>query len=212
MEDRPIAERVVRYVLTISEEEFAALSVSRLAQIFKVDRFKLSREFKQQTEMKLEEFLFREKMTRAALMLLAYRDITVREVAERIGFCTYDYFIRVFRQFFGVVPGRFREYKIPRSGGDRRNGKKDRRQRILKGKIPESGNRRKNKSERRKGTADRRNQNGNDNNQKIENLAETLDSQKGLEKNVMKEQEAGNGKLCKNCYFRRFALNYDDWK
>ena len=109
MDDQLIAERVIRSVLTMSAEEFPALSVTKLAKDLALDRFKLSREFRQQTGMTLEDFLFKEKMTRAAFMLLAYRDISVKEVAERIGFCTCDYFIRKFRHYYGIVPGKYKQ-------------------------------------------------------------------------------------------------------
>ena len=82
MEDNTISQQVIRHVLTMVDEEFAGLSVGKLAQLFEMDRYKLSRQFKSQTGMTLEEFLYKEKMTRAALLLLAYRDITVKKVAE----------------------------------------------------------------------------------------------------------------------------------
>ena len=82
MEDNTISQQVIRHVLTMVDEEFAAISVGKLAQLFEMDRYKLSRRFKNQTGMTLEEFLYKEKMTRAALLLLAYRDITVKKVAE----------------------------------------------------------------------------------------------------------------------------------
>ena len=132
MDDKPMVERIIQYVLTMADEEFAGLSVGKLAQLFEMDRYKISRQFKSQTGMTLEEFLYKEKMTRAALLLLAYRDITVKKVAERIGFCSPDYFIRKFRQFYGVVPGKYSEFKAKRSGiRDRRQGVIDRRQKMV---------------------------------------------------------------------------------
>ena len=106
-----IYDRVVQYVLTVADEEFAALSVSILADSFQIDRYKLLRHFKRQTGMTLEDFLFKEKMGRAAFLLKAHGDITVKEVSRRIGFCTCDYFIRRFREYYGVVPGRYRDFK-----------------------------------------------------------------------------------------------------
>lgn len=202
MDDKLMAERVIKYVLTMTDEELSALSICKLARELDIDRFKLSREFKRLTDMGLEDFLFKEKMTRAALMLLAYQDITIKEVAERIGFCTCNYFIRKFRQFYGTVPGKYKEYKTPRSGlEDRRSGLKDRRQKNNKNNIPNKGNRRTGQEERRSGRKDRRKQH---NDQPGSNQNPGMRTGTG--------QKVVNGSSCENCYFRKFALNFDDLK
>jgi len=94
--------------MSASDKEFANLSVTTLAYSFKINRCKSSRQFKQQTDMTVEEFLFKEKMAREVLLLKTAEEITVKEVSERIGFCTSDYFIRKFRKFFGIAPGRYK--------------------------------------------------------------------------------------------------------
>lgn len=106
-----LSDQVIKRVITVTDDEFADLTVSRLAIWFKIDRTKLSRQFKQSTSMTLEQFLFKQKMARAAFLLNADGNITVKEVSGRIGFCTSDYFIRKFREHFGVVPGRYRDLK-----------------------------------------------------------------------------------------------------
>jgi AraC-like DNA-binding protein len=102
---------VIQYVVSVPDEEFAELSVSRLATHFKISRYKLSRQFKREKKMTVEEFLFREKMTRAAVMLTTEEGIRVKDVPDRIGFCTSDYFIRKFREYYGIVPGKYKEFK-----------------------------------------------------------------------------------------------------
>jgi two-component system response regulator YesN len=114
MENENVSELVIKYVMTVTDRKFAGLSVGTLAYSFKIDRCKLSRQFKRQTAMTLESFLFKEKMARASFLLKAYGDITVKEIAERIGYCNSDYFIRKFRKFYGVAPGRYREFKSTR--------------------------------------------------------------------------------------------------
>ena len=114
--DDNLYDRVVEYVMSITDEQFANLSVAVLAYSLKINRFKLSRQFKCQSDMTLEEFLFKEKMERAAFLLKAFEDITVKEVSRRIGFCTCDYFIRKFKQYYGVPPGRYKEFKSMSDG------------------------------------------------------------------------------------------------
>jgi two-component system response regulator YesN len=111
MGNKDIFDQVLQYIMTVTDEEFADLSVGTLAHSFNVERSKLTRQFKSRTGMTLEDFLFKEKMARAAFLLKAQGAITVKEVSRRIGFCTSDYFIRRFREYYGIVPGRYRELK-----------------------------------------------------------------------------------------------------
>jgi two-component system response regulator YesN len=111
MENKNIFDQVLQYVMTVTDEEFAGLSVGTLAHSFNIDRCKLSRQFKHHTGLTLEDFLFKEKMTRAAFLLKGQKDIKVKEVSKKIGFCTSDYFIRRFREYYGIVPGRYRALK-----------------------------------------------------------------------------------------------------
>jgi len=122
MENKNVSDLVIRHVMTVTDKEFADLSVGTLAYSFKIDRYKLSRQFKRQTAMTLEDFLLKEKMTRSAFLLKAQREITVKEVSQRIGFCTSDYFIRKFRKFFGIAPGRYKAFK----NGDDHHSKQER--------------------------------------------------------------------------------------
>jgi YesN/AraC family two-component response regulator len=109
-------DQVVEYVMSVTDEEFANLSVAVLAYSLKINRFKLSRQFKRQSDMTLEKFLYKEKMARAAFLLKTFEDITVKEVSRRIGFCTCDYFIRKFKQYYGVAPGRYKTFKTLSNG------------------------------------------------------------------------------------------------
>lgn len=111
MESKNIFNQVLQYVMTVTDDEFADLSVGRLAYSFKIERSKLSRQFKRQTGITLEDFLFKEKMTRAAFLLKVHGDITVKEVSKRIGYCNSDYFIRRFRGYYGIGPGKYKELK-----------------------------------------------------------------------------------------------------
>jgi YesN/AraC family two-component response regulator len=109
--EKKVYDQVVRYVMGLTDREFANLSVATLAYSLNMDRYKLSRQFKKQIDMTVEEFLFKEKMARAAFLLKSAEDLTVKEVSRRIGFCTCDYFIRKFKKFYGLAPGKYKEFK-----------------------------------------------------------------------------------------------------
>ena len=117
MASKNISDLVIQHVMTVPDEEFADLSVSILAYSFNIDRYTLSRQFKRQTNMTLEHFLYKEKMSRAAFLLKMHDGIKVKEVSARMGFCTCDYFIRKFKEFYGILPGKYKEFKngVPES-------------------------------------------------------------------------------------------------
>ena len=112
MKNSDLYEQVKSHIMSVSDEEFARISVSTLAYKFNICRYKSSREFKSKNAMTLEHFLFTERMARAAFLLKFHGNtIKVKEVAERMGYCNSDYFIRKFREYYGIVPGQYRQFK-----------------------------------------------------------------------------------------------------
>ena len=151
-----LTEDVVMFIMTCRDEELAVLTVSEIAQRFDIDRFKLTRQFKNSKNTTLEFFINREKMIRSAFLLSSNKNMTVEVIAKRMGFCTSSYFSQVFEKFFGIGPGKYRAYRRLRSGiKDRRTGPENRRQRPGKStsSLPE---RRKGPVNRRNGIKDRR--------------------------------------------------------
>jgi len=59
--------------------------------------------------MTLKEFLFRVKIVRAAFLLQVNEDLGVKEIGEKVGYLSYNYFIRIFKGQLGASPGRYRE-------------------------------------------------------------------------------------------------------
>ena len=43
--------------------------------------------------------------------MLEEKELTVKEVGAKIGFYSYNYFIHIFKEFYGTTPGRYRELK-----------------------------------------------------------------------------------------------------
>lgn len=105
------SDRVVEYILTLRIEQFESLSVKSIARYIDISENRLWRRFKKEKNMTLEEYLFRMKVTHAAFLLQEKPDITVKQVAEMMGYYCYDYFIRIFKEYFGITPGKYRELK-----------------------------------------------------------------------------------------------------
>jgi len=115
MKYRAKIEDVVAFIMTRQDEELAILSVEKLSGIFRLDRRLLARKFKFHKKVTLEYYLSREKIIRAAFLLVYQAGISIRQVAERMGFCSCQYFSRVFEKFCGIKPRKYRKYQQLRS-------------------------------------------------------------------------------------------------
>lgn len=111
MSDHVNPNQVLKYVISVPDKEFSNISVSSLAASFNVNRFKLLRQFKLEMNMTLGYFLFREKMMRAAILLAEHENMTVKVVSEKIGYCNSDYFIKIFKNYFGISPGLYKQMR-----------------------------------------------------------------------------------------------------
>lgn len=101
----------MEFVLTRKNEELGDLSVSRIARELKVSRSYLARIFKEERNLSLKEYLQREKMLRSAALLVREPQLTLRELARQIGFLDSGYFGFLFKKYFGISPGRYRDVK-----------------------------------------------------------------------------------------------------
>lgn len=149
MKNRELIDRVAEYIIASRDEEISLITVTNLAERFGVDRFKLARKFKLLKNIRLDQYINQEKMTRAAFLLVGPEEVTIKTVAERLGFCTGEYFSRVFSNYFGVSPCKYREYKRELvNRDDRRKGRDNRRSlKVNRDAI---------KPERREGLVERR--------------------------------------------------------
>jgi AraC-like DNA-binding protein len=105
------SDKVVEYVLTRKIGELETLSVESVSKDLKIKRNKLWRGFKAEKELTPEEYIFRIKITRAAFLLEENDELTVKEIGEKVGYYDYNYFISIFKQYFGTTPGRYRKLK-----------------------------------------------------------------------------------------------------
>jgi len=104
-----LAERVIRYVLKVSDHEFAHLTIKMLAEHFAVSRCHLSRTFHNERSMTLATFIKRQKLLRAERQLLGNQRVTVKAVGQSLGYADYQYFISRFKEHWGESPGRYRK-------------------------------------------------------------------------------------------------------
>ncbi len=105
------ADKVVEYILTREVDELETLLVKSIACNFNMSRNRLWRCFKKEKNMTLEEYIFRVKITHAAVLLQENMQLSVKEIGEKLGYYSCNYFICVFKRYFGTTPGRYRELK-----------------------------------------------------------------------------------------------------
>jgi two-component system response regulator YesN len=104
-----LSDKVVEYILTRETEELEMLSVGSIAGNFGITRYKLLRSFKKDKKITLEKYLCRQRIIKAVLLLKTNESLTVKEIGEKVGYYSYNYFIRIFKRYIGISPGRFRE-------------------------------------------------------------------------------------------------------
>jgi AraC-like DNA-binding protein len=97
--------RAVQYVGAHLNED---LNVDILAKVAGLSRAHFSRSFAEMTGLAPARYVMEERMRRAAKLLLANRDVSVKQVAALAGISDSNYFTKVFRRTYGVSPTDFR--------------------------------------------------------------------------------------------------------
>ena len=85
----------------ISEE----ISVARLCEEFYISRTRLYELMRRHIDGGIAAFVRRRRLERAKTLILEGK-LSIPEVADSVGFSDYNYFLRVFRQEFGMSPRR----------------------------------------------------------------------------------------------------------
>jgi AraC-like DNA-binding protein/ligand-binding sensor protein len=99
--------KIVLAVTQLVEERGAAqITIQQLADSLHLSCGHLSRVFRRNTRMTLEQFLVRQRVELAKRALLDPR-LNVGEVAERCGFCNPAYFASVFKKYVKCTPREF---------------------------------------------------------------------------------------------------------
>lgn len=91
---------LVGYIHAHHAERF---SLSDMAKDVSMSRNECCRYFKKMMNMTITEYLTEHRLAQA-LALLETSNLSITEIAQRVGFCDASYFIKVFRQMTGVTP------------------------------------------------------------------------------------------------------------
>ncbi|GJM73863.1 DNA-binding response regulator [Paenibacillus macerans] len=100
----PLVRDALRY---LDEHLHEPVTLRQVADMLHLNPSYFSVLFKEQTEMTFSEYLSRLRMLRAKELLLR-TSLPVGEIAERVGYQTDKYFIKVFKSFEGMSPSKYR--------------------------------------------------------------------------------------------------------
>jgi TolB-like protein/AraC-like DNA-binding protein len=92
----------------ISDESFG---VSELATATNMSRSNLLRKIKKQTQLSASQFIRHIRLTKGK-ELLETTELTVSEISYEVGFGNTSYFIKCFREAYGVPPGEIRKQTV----------------------------------------------------------------------------------------------------
>lgn len=93
----------------ISNEQFG---VSELATLMHMSRSNLLRKIKKETELSASQFIRQVRLEKGK-ELLDETELTVSEISYQVGFSNNSYFIKCFREQYGLSPGEYRIKPVP---------------------------------------------------------------------------------------------------
>ena len=88
------------------------LGVSSIAEAFQMSSITISRAFKSQQGETLLDFIHKTRVDSAKALLKNTKD-NIGTVSEKVGYGNTNTFIRIFKKYEGVTPGKYRETVHP---------------------------------------------------------------------------------------------------
>ncbi len=111
MKKKKVSDRAVEYILTRKIEDLGGLTGVEIAAAVGVKPSYLSRKFKSDQKIALDDFITREKIHTALYMLEENREMSIEELAGKLGYMELDSFITVFKNYIAVEPERYKELR-----------------------------------------------------------------------------------------------------
>jgi AraC-like DNA-binding protein len=97
-------DNITRY---IRENVSNDISIDFLADQASMSKASLYRYFKSRFNTSPNAFIRRERLRKAAQMLQNKDELSVQEICEEVGFKSTSYFIRIFREYYGLTPKKY---------------------------------------------------------------------------------------------------------
>ncbi len=84
------------------------ISLDNLSQIFFINKFYLTRLFKERYGVTINKYQTQVRITNAK-KLLRFTDLSIEQISDKCGYNDANFFIRVFKNSEGMTPGKFRQ-------------------------------------------------------------------------------------------------------
>ena len=110
MESIDFVESFIKFILSRSNDELADLTIERTTYLLKISRSHIYHAFKSRLNITPGQYLIKVKILRSAVLLEQDRVISIKKISSDLGFSSAGYFSRVFKEHFGITPGRYRQY------------------------------------------------------------------------------------------------------
>ena len=107
-EREEIVQNIINFVRYCELETFSQITQKWLADKFGTSPEHLSRAFKRETGHTFQDFLIGVKMIRSFNLLWRNPDLTIQEVAEKVGYNSAKHFILAFQKYHRITPGELR--------------------------------------------------------------------------------------------------------
>ena len=105
---RPQYSRVDELVDEITEHSARKWTRTEMAKMAGMSLSTLTRHFRERTGVSPLEYLIRVRLKKASV-LLQNPELGLAEIADMAGFTDSNYFCRLFRKYFGISPGKYRQ-------------------------------------------------------------------------------------------------------
>lgn len=102
-------ERMTKVLAHVNHHIYENIDVEALADVACVTKPYLARLFKREFGLSPLQYINLKKMERAQLLLLT-EELSVKEVAYKLGFSDISYFIRLFKRMTGATPQVYRQH------------------------------------------------------------------------------------------------------
>jgi AraC-like DNA-binding protein len=110
-----LPDRVIIYIMTLQIEQLKEITVDELTRQFRISKTSLINKFKIEKGFTPGQFIFQEKMIRSVILMKTKPHLTIKRLTEIMGFSSCDYFIRLFKDYFGLSPNHYKEIRYSRS-------------------------------------------------------------------------------------------------
>ena len=109
VKDKTLKEGSINSVKNYLDQNYASnISLDALAEKFYINKFYMSRSFKEQIGMTINEYLNNVRVTKAKQML-RFSDKTIADIGECVGIEDPAYFSRMFKKIEGTSPDQYRK-------------------------------------------------------------------------------------------------------